>query len=65
MMNIKTDYGTRQIVEIGFQMYRRFSPTIWQERIHTGEFHTILCPARVSALESQYVSVAPSTDFSI
>lgn len=28
---------------------------VWQEKIHSGEFHTVMDPARVAALEKAFV----------
>lgn len=58
-------YSNRVICEWKGQLYRRFSASVWQERIHTGEFHNIVDPVRAQAMEAifQLVKDQPATTF--
>lgn len=77
-------YPVRDVVEIGFQLYRRLSGTqpvrdiveigyqtnlrllsnpqraVWQEKIHTGEFHTIFNGQFAIQLESKFQLDVPA-----
>lgn len=59
-------YPIRDIVQIGFQIYRRLSipcpeaPVTWQQQIHTGEYHTIFNEQFITQLESEFQLDVPA-----
>lgn len=71
-MKIEANYEKRQLVSIGRQLYRRLglrncatwengAAPIWQEQIHTGEFHNIITSrcglTSPEALEALYLAL--------
>lgn len=54
----------RALVQVKNTLYRRITATInpympldmplWQEKIHTGEFHNVISPESITFLEKEY-----------